>query len=373
MIQYGLISNVLLIVSMFALFSMQLSFSIVAACFAGVLAVLVRFSSAIISDNSTYWYVSIVLLLLVSTMTFNHGVTPLFYLIVGFFNLLWARQLAKKSIQYVSLVLCCVYWIIAFVIITGLMFYWDEPEPLGAIFPWASTNGLPSYLIIVQIAYSLSRYLSTGRVPVVAAAVTLVVAVFGLGRGSVIVALILLVFSILINLHSLKFIKKKKYLSFVSLIFAFIAISFFVGYHDVTAEFISAWINKSRFSAGFLDEHRGQMLTDYLGKMNAVNFLFGASYENTSIESVYGGNPHSSFIRVHSFYGLFGLILVFAPLAWVAFLRVPRFHKFVFLVFVMLALLRSATEPILFPTPLDFFYFLYFFMFLKFKKALLGE
>lgn len=131
---------------------------------------------------------------------------------------------------------------------------------------------------------------------------------------------------------------------------------------------IELMIEGSKFSGGILDEHRGLIISDYINKIDGFRLIFGTDYENTSINDWYGGNPHNSFIRVHSFYGIFGLLFVFFPVIAILISRKNSVQKFVFMVFIILALLRAVSEPIFFPSTLDFFYFLIFFVFFRFSK-----
>jgi hypothetical protein len=124
----------------------------------------------------------------------------------------------------------------------------------------------------------------------------------------------------------------------------------------------------SKFEQGVLDVHRGYMLSDYLDKLDALSLFIGTSYEGTSINLYYGGNPHNSYIRVHSFFGLFALFAVFAPLFLMLLSHKDRTQTIIIFLLVTVALIRATTEPILFPTPLDFFYIMYFVLYFRFAR-----
>jgi len=93
--------------------------------------------------------------------------------------------------------------------------------------------------------------------------------------------------------------------------------------------------------------------------------LIGNSYEDTLINKYYGGNPHNSFLRLHSFYGIFGLITVFLILIFILFRKKMSSDKFVFICLLILIFFRAYTEPILFPSSLDLFFFLSLFIYIK--------
>ena len=308
-------------------------------------------------------------LCMISAATFNHEWGPLFYLFFSPVLYLAADRFSSKSLAHIVFCLRNLYWAFVVGIAIGIAVHWGESEPLGAILPWSSTNGLPSYLIVVQVAYSLAYFLYNNRLPVFSTVATLSVAVFGLGRGSIIIGSLVFFLSILLNLTVVKsLVDRKVALRLFLLIAPFLFLYVNQNFGAICSE-INLLIEGSKFSSGVLDEHRGVIIDDYLGKIDAWAFLFGADYSGTSIVLRYGGNPHNSFIRAHSFYGLFGLVLIFAPILYIACVNKIVVHKVVAIVLISMVLLRAATEPILFPTTLDFFYFLYFFLFLRFAKS----
>lgn len=309
------------------------------------------------------------LFFLVPVLLFNHGPTPLLYLMLSPFLCLMAYKFSRESIDTVEGALKYLYWIFLFLIAIALVVFRDEPEPLGAILPWASTNGIPSYLIVVQIALSLAYYLNHDRLPILSTICTLIVAVYGLGRGSMIVGLLLVFLSVFVNIYIAKSdVYRCRTKRAVAIIMVAVSILLML-YYDYVISSIDLWIEGSKFSGGVLDEHRGKIISDYLGKIEGFELLFGADYENTSITQNYGGNPHNSYIRIHSFYGILGLIIVFIPLFMVFFSRREVNQKIVLFLFVLMALLRATSETIFFPSTLDFFYMLYFFMFFRFSRS----
>jgi hypothetical protein len=163
-------------------------------------------------------------------MSFNHGITPLFYLVLSPFLIAASNAFSKKSLDEVNLILKSVYYILSIIIFLGLLANLDSPEPLGAIIPWVSTNGIPATIIVLQIAYSISYYLKYNRLPLLSAIFTLIIAVFGLGRGSMIVGFAILIFTLIVNVKSYvsKF-KNTVYFLIISIgLFSSFAINFFV-------------------------------------------------------------------------------------------------------------------------------------------------
>jgi len=345
------------------LFALQQSELLVVGSILSALYALIRWNCFSVDFNKLIAGLLVILVCLVAVFRLDHGFVPVFYLFSTVSVFYAAKNFSSCSLKHVRLCLDAVYWIAVFGIAFGLILHWEAAEPLGELIPGSSTNGLPSYLIVLQAGLSISVFLEKKRLPILSALATLVVAVFGLGRGSIVVALLIIFFSIIINIFSVKKESGKNIFSgfYVGLtcLSVVLGAAGYIGYYGL----IDEWIEGSKFSAGVLDPHRGEMLKDYLDKLEFWSLLFGTDYSGTSINTNYGGNPHNSYIRLHSYYGVFPLLLVFlSPLA--VFLSNKLFvFKFVVFIFILFVLIRAVSEPILFPTLLDFFYAFYFFVF----------
>lgn len=303
----------------------------------------------------------------ISAFRLDYGFTPFFYLFFEVSVFYAAQRFSSFPLMHVQLCLQLIFWMAVLGIALGVCFYWDSPEPMGEIFPGSSTNGLPSYLIVLQGALSLSVFLGKNRLPIMSSLATLIVALFGLGRGSIIVAFLILVFSVFVNFlvgRKGPAFYKRVILLCIMLSACLMIVEFF--YIKVV---LRELIVNSKFGAGILDKYRGYMVADYLGKLDFWSFLFGTDYSGTSIASDYGGNPHNSYIRLHSFYGLWGLLLALLSPMFVLAAHKNLTHKLVVFCMLIFVLIRAISEPILFPTLLDFFYFLCFFIFFKYAPA----
>lgn len=349
--------------ALFGLFALQQPEALAVGAGLCALYALVRWDGFSVDSHRLMIGLWLILICLVSVFRLDHGFVPVFYLFSTVSAIYAADRFSSSSLMHVRRCLEIVFWLVVFGIAGGLALHWEAAEPLGELIPGSSTNGLPSYLIALQVALSVSVFLEKNRLPILSVLATLVVAVFGLGRGSIIVALLIVLFSIIVNIFLGREVVGKKF--FGRLFFVFLVLIAVLGAASYIGDFsaLDDWIERSKFSAGVLDPHRGEMLNDYMGKLDTWSLLFGTDYSGTSINSTYGGNPHNSYIRLHSYYGVFGLLLVaFSPL--VIFATNKTFAcKSVIFVLVFLVLIRAVAEPILFPTLLDFFYALYFLVF----------
>ncbi len=299
---------------------------------------------------------------LIAALTKNFGFTPFFYLIGAPALILAADKFASRPLTLVLNSLGIYYWL--FCIATFFAIYINRDNiggPLEGLIPGTSTNGIPSYLIVVQVAYSLIFFLKHKRLPILSSISTCVVAVFGLGRGSIVVGGLILLFSVFMNAVLSK--NNRRF----TVCFSLLSILYFYINSEEILSVAQELLSRSRFAIGVLDEHRGLMIKDYINKIDTWSFMFGTDYADTSIEKYFGGNPHNSYIRAHSFYGLGGLICIVIPIILV--LSSSRFNldKIVAITLIFFALLRATTEPIFFPSALDFFYVFYFLAFFRFS------
>ncbi len=302
----------------------------------------------------------------IAALSKNFGFTPFFYLIGTPALILAADKFASRPLTLVVNTLGIYYWLFCIATFIGIFINRDSPEPLEGLIPGTSTNGIPSYLIVVQVAYSLIFFLKYERLPILSSITTFVVAVFGLGRGSMVVGALILLFSIFMNAILSK--NNRRFIIFFGSIASLLSILYFYINSEEILSMTEELLSGSKFAGGVLDEHRGLMIKDYINKIDIWSFIFGTDYADTSIEKYYGGNPHNSYIRAHSFYGLGALICIVIPIILV--LGSSRFNldKIIAIILILFALLRATTEPIFFPSVLDFFYVFYFFAFFRFSK-----
>ena len=225
----------------------------------------VCFSSFKLSKKSFIIWAILTSAFSIAALNKNFGITPFFYLAGAPFLILSAIKFSSRDLAGILKSLELYYWIFIGAIFVGIAANWDSHEPLEGLIPGTSTNALPSYLIVVQVTYSLTFFLKNGRLPISSSIATLIVAFFGLGRGSIVVAVLILFFSMLTN----AFLYKSLRAVFIFLVgITFLLITYYFYADDINIfVLIEQFIANSKFSSGLLDEHRGYMISDYLSKM----------------------------------------------------------------------------------------------------------
>ena len=294
-------------------------------------------------------------------LSFDRDLNVVFYYLSTLFAFFAARRMAS----YDGLVLLRAFQAsYGFLFVVCIFLYWlhrADAEPFGAIIEGASTNGIPSYFIVLQITLSLVTYSETKRLPLYSGALTMVIAVLGIGRGSILAAALILALSLVFNFFRDVYIKRWSKVLFLLGLCCVVMLVVIANFDEIYDYAYS----RTNLSRGLYDSARADMIDDYLSKISVSSLFLGASFEGTVISHLYGNNPHNSFIRAHSYLGLGPLLMViFAPVC-LLFSRGKRSSRIVFFTFTSMVLLRAVSEPILFPTLLDFFYFIIFFLYFR--------
>jgi hypothetical protein len=222
--------------------------------------------------------------------------------------------------------------------------------PLQDIIPDSSANGVTSYLVLIQANYCIVSFARYRRTCLPTALATLVICIIGFGRGSILSAAAIVALGAAAQVWSGGRARALAVAVLLLLGSLYVAVRY--------GEEIATFVNSStKIGSGLFDVHRYGMISEYLSKVDAATVWTGASYTGTSIVSEYNGNPHNSFIRAHYIFGLPYLLLVILMPIYLMNRAHPPLVKLYAGMLWMVVLFRSFTEPVLFPTLFDFFYF----------------
>jgi hypothetical protein len=227
--------------------------------------------------------------------------------------------------------------------------------PLDHMYEGGSSNGITSVLVVLQATHAGLCFVTRRGFPLASSLITVYICIAGFSRGSILMS-VMIFFIVLIG-YVLS-IKSPKYrLTMVCMATLSAALLLYLN-HDTLLSFVEL---ETKFAQGFEDSHRDQIYKDYLDKINTYSFFTGADFSNTSIQNDYNNNPHSSLIRAHHLFGILYLTsVVFCVLLVI--LSSRRDIGFLFIgLLIFIVFLRGLSEPLLFPTPMDFLFFLLLF------------
>jgi hypothetical protein len=293
----------------------------------------------------------------------SHGFSPIFYLFSTGVTFTTAYVCSRFSAAALHRAATIIYWVFAAIVAVILVVYWGTPEPFAEVIEGSSTNGIPAYMIVIQLFLCVTTFIMTGRAPVVTPALTFLIAFFGNGRGSLVVGSLLVGGSLILNLFPRKVSFFYRALLMAISIVAMVEIAI---HATDLYDYLSRY---TKLSVGIEDRNRAAILSSYLEQINPYTFFVGAEYDGTIIDLQYKGNPHISFIRTHSFFGIFALLMALLSPFVVFFSRGRWSLKLPIFFFVTLAVVRAGSEPILFPTLLDVFYFLMIMMYFRARDS----
>lgn len=303
----------------------------------------------------------VAILMLPGLLKIDHGLSKIFYFVLEL-SLIYFAWMCSKNKAFLLSVMKLLVWSFIIIAFTTLIIYFDQKEPFSHLIEGSSQNGIPSYLILITISYAACTIVVKQTVPIFAILACCVICFFGEGRGSILVSLLILGVAVFYLFFKAENTLKKKFVIYI--LFAS-AISGIIYSYSELYELV---VTGSKLSVGLSDSHRLNILNDYTNKIseNWSKIFLGTDYSATIIESKYNNNPHISFIRQHSFFGLISLIAVFSPLLFLM-VRVDVKACTLFML-ACAAVLRAATEPVLFPGLLDYYYFLMFFTYFAHQK-----
>ena len=343
----------LLMLSAFA--SQNIKLMVVSLIFIFSHAVLIASNKGLTRDFQIFFCMFFVVLF-IGGLKLDHGFNFFFYYITELFLIFYAI-LFSKNLNLLYSALKNVLTIFSMFIFVSICLNWGSHEPLSHIIPGSSQNGIPSYLLVVTISFLSLQYLLFDKMSMIPAFFVFWVSYLGEGRGSMVISILLL-----ISVVGISFLPIKLKTVLVTALFS-IPIGVYL------LDFYSFIISGTKLSVGLEDSHRINILIDYLNSLDLWGTIVGKGYEGTIIESVYNNNPHVAYIRFHSFFGILALIflllfpflLILKKITW----------KNIFLSWlIFLMMLRALSEPILFPTFLDVFFFSTVFSIYEYNKLM---
>jgi hypothetical protein len=210
---------------------------------------------------------------------------------------------------------------------------------LSEFFIGSSENVVSSWLIISSAAMMAARYSECKRIIFVPFIVTVIISVSLYTRASIAVSFGLLLFSIYARFG----------IGRVILVIGFLGAPILFYLRDFFSVIIDI-ISHTKFSSGGLESPRWNMWSAYIRDLNALSLLIGVDVSSIPEIHRYSDNPHSSFIRFHSMFGIFPLIAG----TFVLLIFCVR-CKLLYIAMLFFILIRASTDTILVGVVFDVF------------------
>lgn len=283
--------------------------------------------------------------LLLSNASNTEGLFNTVGTIILFLLSYWlARQdfILVKKISLVSLLVFYVFFVLA------MLIYGFSPDNINNYLVNSSRNVVSAIALFLQIMYSASYFRVNYKLPNVTPVITLILAIISFGRTGIALSAALVLLSAIVYFWERK-IAYKSFVLFV--LFCFVLFSY--QYYSYVEYFI---FTNTSFKSG-LETPRVEMIKDYFFNFDFFDFLLGRDLLSLPIISVYGGNPHNSFVYGHSLYGVF----YFISMVWLLFFIFKSFisckHSIVYIALLLIFLIRISMDKLSLPGVFDYIIF----------------
>ena len=194
-----------------------------------------------------------------------------------------------------------------------------------------SRNYLGFYLAIYGLPYYYHCYKEHTTPNVAFPIITLIVSIRAVGRGGIVLSLILMMGWLI------EYINKTKHKFFVGSIIMIIGICLLVAASE--PGFIEKYFSRFK-ERGVQSSVRSGLIIEYLDSLsNVSNFLHGTNLDSLSLIRFWGNSTHNSYLNVHARMGIFAFFYIFMIMK--GFMSLFR-NRAGFLTFFYIAILIKA-------------------------------
>lgn len=223
-----------------------------------------------------------------------------------------------------------------------------------------SRNMVSFYFFLYTIFYYIEKYRYTDKVEFWPALLSMIISLASIGRSGIITSFLLLFVIAIYKLNKAGFLSKLKYIV-LSVMLMVISIAFFK--NQILILIIQSL---ARFEEQGVESGPRTWITNiYLTRMTSSlsNFLIGFPLNHDAFV-LFDYNLHNSFLSLHYFFGVFGLIIVYLIIKSLLFVKGKLLYKS----FLCLLLIRGFTDQIFFINFNDIVIYLLFYLILDKKE-----
>jgi hypothetical protein len=340
-------------ISVLANYFMDNKFIFIISSLIGLAALLMEFMNKSKDNSYIYLFVGITLLFLLASALIVNRKEGVFVLVINIMAnsgiaLLLIRRKISKVVGYIPFYSLVLYF---------LWRIFTYSEIIGN--DYSSRNSISIVVIFSCIALYVVSITNDKKIDIFPALIALIISIWAVGRSGIIASSVMLVGLLAFMGH-----KNKKYY------FLIIVVSIF-GYlivDQVFASFVNYIIPDNainKFATDGLETGRDQIWGHYFNNLNLYTIVFGSDIRVDSYMQDWYYNYHNSYIRLHSFVGLFSFVYIVLILLSSTYLY--RRNRILFILFAA-ALIRMSTDTSNFFTQYDFVPFYFIFIYLANSK-----
>lgn len=237
-------------------------------------------------------------------------------------------------------------WIAVSLIITVLVeFFWFRSPDRYILFPGMSRNYISLFLIVALFLITIIYERERKNIPIIIPILYLGLCIYGIGRVGMISGILYLLFVLLYRTFK---DSQKKYKG-IKIILLFISAFALMVLAVIYEQKITKLLNARFISGVYVASNNGRMriYMAYLGEISSSlkNFIFGINPISVAktLNFEIGDNLHSSYLQLHSAFGIFGFVAFFAfMIKAIRFFIEQRWYQMVCL--AMIYLIRIASD-----------------------------
>jgi hypothetical protein len=249
-----------------------------------------------------------------------------------------------------------VFYILFFYFLTFIL----RGIPVQDVLDYSSWNGISMLIIVSCISVYIINSLQNKKIDLIPAALALFISFWGMGRSGVLSCSILLFGLVILEFKSFKSLIRPRAILFSILflgLFLYLSSDYIINSFIITIGILNR--ETSDISSG-----RFEIWNNYYNNLDIFRLLFGSNIFTDpwpkGEELAY--NLHNSFLRLFSYTGLMGLLVIGLMIA--ALIYFFRKNKLFFILFLVL-IIRGFTDIIFFFESWDFLPLFFIFYYLK--------
>ena len=252
-----------------------------------------------------------------------------------------------------------VFYILFFYFLTFIL----RGIPVQEVLDYSSWNGISMLIIVSCVSVYIINSLQNKKIDLIPAVLALLISFWGMGRSGVLSCSILFFGLAILEYKSFKSLKSFMRPCTILFSIIFLGLFFYLSKDYIINSFIST-IGIINRETSDISTGRFEIWNNYYNNLDIFRFLFGSNIFNDpwpkGEELAY--NLHNSFLRLFSYTGAMGLIVIVLMIA--ALIYFFRKNKLFFILFLVL-IIRGFTDIIFFFESWDFLPLFFIFYYLK--------
>lgn len=258
---------------------------------------------------------------------------------------------AKKSYKDFLLI----FYIYVLIVFANIIFNGRSPDDMDKILYESSRNVVSGIAIVI---YSTILYVAVyfrKKVSLFHALILLGVCLVSYARSGILLGTILFLITLVYSFNFKGFLSRVVYFALTILVVTLTI--------PLVIDFI---VNNTNFQRGF-ESIRLLFLMEYIENLNYKTLLFGVDVNKTPLIGSFDGNPHNSFLYMHSLLGAIAFLWLLIVILGMA--KLVHSGKLIELSCLAIIIARASLDITFFMGSLDFFTFIILISIYRFKKV----